>query len=64
MATKILTSSWLQLTDMPLFTLYYLYVYKHLISMFLTQKDQVAVKGFDMRCVGKCCVHHNGRNEK
>jgi hypothetical protein len=63
-ATIILTSSWLQLIDISLFTMYYLYVYKHLISMFLTHKDQVPVIGFDMPCVGKCCVHQNGRKEK
>ena len=43
MATIILTSSWLQLIDMALFTMYYLYVHKHFISLFLTQKDQVPV---------------------
>ena len=64
MATIILTSSWLQLIDISLFTMCYLYVYKHLISMVLTQKDQVPVKGLDMSCVRKRCVHQNGRNEK
>jgi len=64
MATVVLTYSWLRLIDMQLFTTYYLYVRKHVISMFLIQKDRVLMKGFDMPCVGKCCVHQIGWNEK
>jgi hypothetical protein len=64
MATIMLTYSWLQLIDMQLFTMYCLYVHKHLISMFVSQKDQVPVKSFDSHCVGVCFVHQNGRNEK
>ena len=62
MATVV--NSWLQLVDMQLFTMYYLYVCKHVISMFSTQKDEVPLKGFDMPYVGKCCVHQDGWNEK